>query len=259
MDEKIEEKIGEETDVKMDEKGDGNNLLIPGAIIIAALIIAGAIVYINGGGSGRVANPTSPVGANPAAAPPILSALADGNYPVLGSPSAPVTIVEFGDFQCPFCGKFFRETERQILDQYVKTGKARFAYRDFAFLGDESVAAAGAAACANEQGAFWQYHDALYNYLWDNYYAKSKPGENVGAFSSANLNRLAADQGLDGARFSACLSGHKYQSDVEKDTADGRARGVNGTPAFFINGKLMVGAQPFSEFKTALEAALAGK
>lgn len=235
------------------------NFLIPGAIIIAALIIAGAIVYINGGGGGRVANPASPAGANPAATPPASSALADGNYPVLGSPSAPVTIVEFGDFQCPFCGRFFRETERQIIDQYVKTGKARFAYRDFAFLGDESIAAAEAAACANEQGYFWQYHDNLYNYLWDNYYAKGKSGENVGAFSSANLNRIAADLGLDGARFSVCLSEHKHRSDVKKDTADGRVRGVNGTPAFFINGKLVVGAQPFSEFKTAIEAALAGK
>lgn len=255
----MDEKIDETAEEKIGGKADGNNLLIPGAIIIAALIIAGAIIYINGGGGSRGANQMPPTGTNPTPTRSDLSAPADGNYPVLGSPSASVTIVEFGDFQCPFCGKFFRETERQIIDQYVKTGKARFAYRDFAFLGDESIAAAEAAACANEQGSFWQYHDNLYNYLWDNYYAKGKSGENVGAFSSANLNRLAADLGLDGARFSACLSGHKYRSDVEKDTADGRARGVSGTPAFLINGKLVVGAQPFSEFKTAIEAALAGK
>lgn len=254
----MDEKIGETAEEKIDGKADGNNLLIPGAIVVAAVIIAGAIIYINGGGS-RSANQTPPAGANPAENPSVLTAPADGNYPVLGSPSASVTIIEFGDFQCPFCGRFFRETERQIIDQYVKTGKARFAYRDFAFLGDESIAAAEAAACANEQGAFWAYHDNLYNYIWDNYYARGKSGENVGAFSSAHLNQFAGDLGLDSARFSACLSEHKHRSDVEKDTADGRARGVNGTPAFFINGKIMVGAQPFSEFKTAIEAALAGK
>lgn len=239
----------------MDEK----NLLIPGAIVVAAVIIAGAIIYINGGGGSRILSPTPPTGANPAATPPATSALTDGNNAVLGSPSAPVTLVEFGDFQCPFCGRFFRETERQIIDQYVKTGKVRFAYRDFAFLGDESVAAAEAAACANEQGAFWPYHDMLYNYLWDNYFAKGKSGENVGAFSTENLNRFAGDLALDSSRFSACLSSRRYQSQVEKDTADGRARGVNGTPTFFINGKSIVGALPFFEFKTAIDAALAGE
>ena len=230
------------------------NLLLPGAVVLAGIIIAAAVLYVGGFGRGapRAALPAGSQSADVASA---LTSIADDD-PSLGDPDAPVTFVEFGDFQCPFCNRFFRETEREIIERYVKTGKVRFVYRDFAFLGDESVAAAEAAECADEQGKFWPYHDRLYNFIWDNYFGKNQNGENVGAFSTPNLNRLATDVGLDAGRFGECLSSRRYQSEVAQDTADGRAAGANGTPTAFINGKMVVGALPFNQFAAAIEEAL---
>ena len=140
--------------------------LIPGAIIVAGVLIAATIFYSKPGSSQK-----------PAPAAVVGSQVADANLedddPFLGNPEAPVTIVEFGDFQCPFCGKFFRESEPQIIERYVKTGKAKLVYRDYAFLGPESEDAAVAAGCAGEQGKFWEFHDYLYNH---------QRGENGGAF-----------------------------------------------------------------------------
>lgn len=237
------------------------NFLIPGAIVVAGVIIAGAVIYI-GGGNRTAPNAPTPSASDTAAkkgASSPSAPIVESDDPVLGDANAPVTVVEFGDFQCPFCGKFFTETEPQIVNQYVKTGKVKFVYRDFAFLGDESQAAAEAASCANEQGKFWAYHNTLYNYLWNNYYAKGKSGENVGAFSSAHLAGFASDIGLDTARFSECVSAHRFKNEVDKDTADGRANGVGGTPSFFINGRFFEGALPFSQFQQAIDSALAGK
>jgi len=116
---------------------------------------------------------------------------------VLGSPAAKVVVVEYGDFQCPFCGKFFKTAEQQLKETYLKSGETAFLWRDFAFLGEESIRAAEAARCAGEQGKFWEYHDYLFNYIWDNYYSKNINGENVGAFSDRNLKSFAAALGLD--------------------------------------------------------------
>lgn len=238
----------------------GTNLLIPGAILLAGIVIAAAVLYVGefSGRAPRAAAPAAGGSREVSAAGAAVGDLTDDD-PSLGDPSSPVTFVEFGDFQCPFCGRFFQETEPKIIETYVKTGKVRFVYRDFAFLGDESVAAAEAAECAREQGKFWPYHDRLYRFIWDNYYAKNQNGENVGAFSETNLKRLAADVGLESGPFGECFSSHRYKAEVEKDTAAGRAAGVNGTPTAFINGKMVVGALPFSQFQAAIEDALAGK
>ncbi len=235
----------------------GTGLLIPGAIVIAGVIIAAAVLWAGGFGSGTKGENTA--GNNSGTGTGVnIEALADDD-PALGDPNAPVTIVEFADFQCPFCNRFFREAEREIINQYVRTGKARLIYRDFAFLGEESVRASEASECADEQGKFWAYHDRVYDFIWDNYYAKNLNGENVGAFSEANLKRLAGETGLDEGKFALCLVSRRYQAEVEKDTADGRAAGVSGTPTTFINGKVIVGAVPFSQFKDAIEAALEKK
>ncbi|MDP3785182.1 MAG: thioredoxin domain-containing protein [bacterium] len=107
---------------------------------------------------------------------------------VLGNPSAKVAVIEYGDFQCPFCGKFFKTTEQQLKETYLKSGKTAFVWRDFAFLGEESFRAAEAARCAGEQGKFWEYHDYLFN---------NQRGENAGAFSDRSLKSFAATLGLD--------------------------------------------------------------
>lgn len=221
--------------------------VIPVAILIAGAMIAGAVAYTNRGVVGTAQkSATAAVGESAGAAlsdPKLIA----GNGPVLGNPEAPVAIVEFGDFQCPFCGRFFATTEKQIIDAYAKTGKAKFVYRDFAFLGPESEWAASAAQCAREQDKYWQYHDYLYGH---------QNGENQGAFTKDNLKRFALALGLDAGSFNSCLDSDKYLSYVRKDTAEGRTLGVNGTPTNFINGTAMIGALPFEQFSAVIDAEL---
>jgi protein-disulfide isomerase len=164
-----------------------------------------------------------------------------------GDPNAPVTIVEFGDFQCPFCGRFAAEAGRQIDEEYVQTGLVRFGYQHFAFLGPESQWAAEASECAAEQDGFWAYHDLLF---------ERQAGENQGAFSKENLKAFAADLELDTAAFNECLDSGRYTSLIAEDRTWVRSLGVQSTPSFLINGQPLVGAQPFEVFQQAIEAAL---
>jgi protein-disulfide isomerase len=170
-----------------------------------------------------------------------------GNLPALGNPKAKVTVVEFGDYQCPFCGRFYKTTEQQLKEEYVKTGKARFVWRDYAFLGEESFWAADAARCANDQGKFWEYHDLLF---------ERQAGENEGAFAKENLKRFARELGLDGNAFDSCLESTKHRIEIESDVKDGSAYGVSGTPTTFINGQKVVGAVPYEQIKVIIDAAL---
>ena len=164
--------------------------------------------------------------------------------PVKGPENAKVTIVVFTDYQCPFCGKFEREILPLIISEYVDSGKARVAIRDFPLpLHSNSEKAAEASECANEQGKFWEYHDKLF--------------ENQQYLGVSDLKQYAKELGLDTAKFNQCLDSGKYAGEVQKDLQDGQSYGVSGTPTIFINGKAVVGAQPFSVFKQAIEAELA--
>lgn len=167
---------------------------------------------------------------------------------VKGLATAPVTIIEYADLQCPNCALFARTTEREIERQYIETGKVRLEFRHFPFLGKESERAAEALECAGEQGKFWPYHDALF---------AAQAGENRGAFSDKNLRAIADRAGLDGAALAACLNSGRYHDRVQADKLAGEAAGVQGTPTFFINGRMVVGAQPFSVFQAVIEQALA--
>lgn len=170
-----------------------------------------------------------------------------GKLPVLGKENAKVTVIEFADFQCPFCGKWFTESATNLIKDYVDTGKVKFAYRHFAFLGDESNWAAEASNCANDQGKFWEYHDYLF---------KNQQGENQGAFSKDKLKGFAANLGLNTSTFNSCLDSGKYTKDVADDTAAGQTAGVTGTPTIFVNGQAMVGAQPYTALKTLIDQEL---
>jgi protein-disulfide isomerase len=161
--------------------------------------------------------------------------------------SAKVSIVEFADFQCPFCDIFFREVEAKLVTKYVDTGLAKLTYMDFAFLGQESKDAANAAKCAQEQGKFWEYHDKLYS---------SQKGENKGTFKKANLLSFGKSLSLDMAKFTPCVTNDTYAFQVEDETSAGRRIGVTGTPTVIINGKMIVGAQDISVFEQAIDAAL---
>jgi len=164
--------------------------------------------------------------------------------PSKGPEDAPVVLVEFSDFQCTYCRKFWQETLPRIEERYIRSGKVRFLYRHLAILGEASVLAAQAAACANDQGRFWEYHDALFR--------TSSPL----AFTTARLKRYAGQSGLDERTFSACLDSRRHAERVEAETILGRALGANGTPAFLINGQLLIGAYPFEVFEQALNASL---
>jgi protein-disulfide isomerase len=173
-----------------------------------------------------------------------------GPYPVLGNKNAKVTVVEFADFQCPFCEKWFTDVYPSIKKDYIDTGKVKFAFRDYAFLGQESTFAAEAAQCANEQGKFWEWHDYLYTH---------QGSENSGAFAKDKLEGFAADLGFNTQQFNQCLESDKYASAVSGETQKGSDFGVSGTPGTFVNNNLIVGAQPYDAFKTAIDQALAGK
>jgi protein-disulfide isomerase len=164
-----------------------------------------------------------------------------------GSPAAKVTVVEYADYQCPYCARFALNTYPKIRAAYIETGQVRWVFRNFAFLGQESLWAAEAAECAAEQGQFLPYHDKLF---------RSQAGENRGAFSKDNLKRFARELGLDGAAFDDCLDSGRYREKVQQDTARGRRQGVRATPTFFIDGRQLRGAQPFSAFQAAIEKAL---
>ncbi len=165
----------------------------------------------------------------------------------LGNKNAPVTIVEFSDFQCPYCQKFHQAIAPALIKDYVNTGKATIVYKHSAFLGQESVGAAQAAECAADQARFWPYHDLLF---------ARQAGENRVAFTKDHLLGFARELGLDMTRFEPCLNNAQTQSRVQADTQEGEAAGVRGTPTFFVNGRPLVGAQPLEAFQAAIEQAL---
>ncbi|MGB8646482.1 MAG: DsbA family protein [Anaerolineae bacterium] len=167
-----------------------------------------------------------------------------------GNPNAPVTIVEFADFQCPFCGRFFNTTEGPLEAKYVTDGTVRFAYLHLAFLGDESQWAALASECADEQGKFWEYHDKLF---------KSQNGENQGAFAKDNLKKFAVDLGLDAAKFNDCFDSGKYTSIVQAETQLAQQLNIQSTPTFLVNTTPVQGAQPYDTFATLIEQAKKGQ
>lgn len=189
-------------------------------------------------------------GAPPTAAPPPpavftgdMDDLMDDDA-VKGDLDAPVTMVEWSDFECPFCGRFYSGAYKQIVSEYVDTGKVRFVYRDFPLsFHPQAQKAAEAAECAGEQGKFYEMHDLLF-----------EKGVSGGV---ASFKTYASEIKLDTAKFNTCLDDGKMAAEVKKDMADGAAAGVTGTPGFIINGKLVSGAQPFEAFKAIIDAELA--
>ena len=181
-----------------------------------------------------------------------LSVFTDNASPILGNPNAPITMVEFGDYQCTFCSKFFHETENSIITNYIKTGKVKILFKDYIILGQDSMNAANAAHCANDQKLFWEYHSMLYN-NW--------AGENTGWADLAHLHEFANTLGLDMDVFSTCMSDLKWNELVNLSRIDGQKLGVSGTPTFFVidqNNDVIkiVGAQHYDVFKQIFDSVL---
>ena len=183
---------------------------------------------------------------------PTLSSFTDNASPVLGNTNAPLTMIEFGDYQCTYCKKFFHETEGSIIENYVKTGKVKIMFKDFIVVGGDSANAANAAHCANDQKMFWLYHSILYN-NWD--------GEDTGWASFERLHEFANELELDMNEFSECMSQSKWKDLVLSSHADGRALGVDATPTFFIidqNNEVLkiTGAQRYDVFQEVFDSLL---
>jgi protein-disulfide isomerase len=164
-----------------------------------------------------------------------------------GPAEAPVVVVEYGDFQCPYCKQFVDSTARQVKENYVDPGQARFVFRHLAFLGPESLWAAEATECANEQDRFWDYHDKLF---------AEQGAENSGTFSQDNLKQFAADLGLDTQQFNQCLDSNKYQTKVEQEVAQAQRLGIRSTPTVFVNGQLIENGSNYQVLQAAIERAL---
>jgi protein-disulfide isomerase len=174
----------------------------------------------------------------------LVAMLEKGPGPAKGEERAPVVLVELSDFQCFYCGKFAQETLPRIDEAYIRPGKLRFVYRHMAIFGEASLLASQASACAFDQQKFWPYHDTLFE--------KRSPL----AFTAAKLKEYAGRLGLNGKGFAACLDSKKFAEIVETETLLGRALGASGTPAFLLNGELMIGAQPFESFRARIDAIL---
>lgn len=174
-------------------------------------------------------------------APQRISVPTEG-FPSIGPADAPITLVEFSDFECPYCRQWFSETWPQLQKAYA--GKIRLVYRDFPLYGlhPDAEAAAEAANCAGEQGQYWPFHDRLFS------------GK---ALTMDTYQSYAAELKLDQAKFQDCMSTHRYQKYVQDNYAFGQTLGITGTPTFFLNGIPMVGAQPFSVFKSYIDQELA--
>ncbi|GAA4301583.1 disulfide bond formation protein [Blastococcus sp. MG754426] len=165
-----------------------------------------------------------------------------------GDADAPVVLVMWEDFQCPFCAKFAQETEPVLFDRFVEDGTLRLEWRDFPYFGEQSVQAARAARAAGEQGAFWEYHDAVY--------ALGFP-PNSGQLTDDVLLGLARDLDLDVDRFTAAMQSQETLDAVTADFREGQQLGIAGTPAFLLNGRPIMGAQPTDTFVAAIEQAAA--
>jgi protein-disulfide isomerase len=171
--------------------------------------------------------------------------------PMLGDANAKVTIIEFGDYQCPSCRLFWSDVEPRLKKDYIDTGKVKLVFRDFPIveIHPEAIVAAMAAQCAADQGKYWQYHDKVFREQYNR-------GEGVIRFKVADLKKWGADVRLDTAAFNACVDSSRHQEEVTKDYMDGAGVGIQGTPMFFINGRVVGGAQPYPVFKKIIDEEL---
>lgn len=237
--------------------------LIPALVAGLALVLAGVMFGMSRDGGDRTPAAVATPSGTPPGRPTSLSAeqararsmassvsadLArrrDGDPLARGKRDAPLLMIEFSEFQCPFCGKYAREVEPQLA-RYVEEGTLRIEWRDFPYLGKESTTVAVAARAAAAQDKFWAFHDAWF---------AEQPPPNSGKATAAYLEQVAAKAGLDTVRFRADRAdpGGELAAAVRADLDQAHRLGIGGTPAFIINGSVIMGAQPVEEFVKAIE------
>ena len=177
----------------------------------------------------------------------------DNGSPILGDPNAPITLIEFGDYQCHFCNVYYQNTEHKIFKEYVMTGKINVIFKDYTIIGPDSTIAALGAHCAGEQGKFWEYHNMLYE-NWD--------GENNGWAGQENIFRFAKQIELDMEKFIECNVDKQYEQKILESSNNARTLGVTGTPAFYVVSmdtqqvQFISGAQPYEVFEKIFNSML---
>ncbi len=242
-------------------------LTIPRAIILGsvmisiAILLSGGIIKIAPKTAGnKVAAPVASPAALPALQQPTTATVSVDDDPVLGSKDAPVTLIEFSDYECPFCKRHFDQVYPDLKKDYIDTGKVKMVFRDYPLPFHDPMATfeAKAANCAGEQGgdeAYFKFHDAIF----------TKTKSNGNGLTKDEVYQMAADLGLNRANLKACADSDKYEEEIKKDLADGGAAGVSGTPTFVIGksdpsgtitGSVVVGAQPYSAFPAVLDPLL---
>jgi protein-disulfide isomerase len=174
--------------------------------------------------------------------------LIDNGSPIIGNPNAPITVLEWGDYQCTFCFRFHESSLNILLAEYVDTGKVKLVFKDFPLNGPDSILAAEASYCAEDQGRYWAYHNELYT-NWG--------GERTGWVTYDSLNKFAKSIDLEIEQFSSCLNEHKYRQKVLELEKFGRKVGIDATPSFFIfNDEKIIkirGNQPIDAFRQAID------
>jgi len=197
---------------------------------------------------------SNPQSSSKSSTPPIKVSIDDD--PMKGDPNAPITIIEFSDYECPFCGRFYTQTLPLIEENYINTGKVNFVYRDFPIqsIHRNAATAAVAAECADDQETFWPFHDMIFE-------NKNTWAALEGVNLLNEFERYAVILGLNTEEFIACLESQKHLDEVRKDLQDGQNYGITGTPGFFIgsdkNGYVkVVGAQPYQSFEKILDGML---
>lgn len=219
-------------------------MTIIGAIAGVALVAVIALILLTQNDSDD---------ASSSAAPPIAAAPAPLTVPsaglTLGNPDAPVKLVEYGDYQCPACGSFAEDGFPNLVNEQIAGGQVSFTYIPMSFLGDESVRAAEAALCANEQGQFWAMHESIFN---------NQFGENKGAFARGRLDQMAEAIGLDMNAFKSCMDNGQQRGAVDNYANTATQDGVSSTPTFIINNGEPFGWNNWQSFSDTINAALGG-
>jgi protein-disulfide isomerase len=222
--------------------------LVPIVVAVIAAIALGFVLLHGGGEDDKTAAGAAPESTS-TAPPETWEQLVrrDADDPMaLGDVDAPVVMLAYSEFQCPFCGKFARDTEPTLVEKYVEDGTLRIEWRDFPYLGPESSVAARGGRAAAAQDRFWEFEEAMY--------ADQLP-PNSGNLDEDHLASVAEDIGLDVDRFREDMASPEIERAVQEDFSEGQAIGVTGTPAFVINGVPVIGAQPTEVFEQTIEKA----
>jgi protein-disulfide isomerase len=222
-------------------------------------IISGICIAVIVFGIGDLAESSSPLIEKQLSEEPVkpvqitMGTFFENGSPILGNSNAEITLIEFGDYQCHFCNVYYQNTEHEILEKYVMTGKVNVIFKDYTIIGQDSLRAAHAAHCASEQGKFWEYHDTLYN-NWG--------GENNGWAGSENILRFAEEVGLNMNEFVECNVDKRYEQQIAASNTDAQKLGITGTPAFYVISansqqvQTISGAQPYEVFEKVFNSML---